>query len=104
MRTDKDRRSSAFLQGDSIVWAFLTCAGIALYPGNAQLLGCSHYYRNDIPPMVDPGKPQDIDCEVMEVTYVGPYSSREEVSLFFRKNQKKNQRKSENSADWLVVS
>lgn len=61
---------------------FSACAGIALYPGNAQLLGCTHYYHNDIPLLVDPGKPQDIDCEVIEVTYVGPFSSTGEVSLF----------------------
>uniref|UniRef100_H3CYV8 Proton-activated chloride channel n=2 Tax=Tetraodon nigroviridis TaxID=99883 RepID=H3CYV8_TETNG len=52
--------------------------GIALYPGNAQLLGCSHYYHNDIPPLVDPGKPQEIDCVVTEVAYVGPFSSKAE--------------------------
>lgn len=72
--------------------SFLACAGIALYPGNAQLLGCSHYYDNEIPPLVDPGKPQDIDCAVMEVTYVGPSPSKEEVSsLFFKKTKKQKQ-------------
>eukprot|EP00066_Takifugu_rubripes_P028869 XP_011618135.1 PREDICTED: transmembrane protein 206 [Takifugu rubripes] len=52
--------------------------GIALYPGNAQLLSCSHYYHNDIPPVVEPGRPQEIDCVVTEVTYVGPFSSQGE--------------------------
>lgn len=82
-RHSSERRSEEFcwLQQDPLL-SFFTCAGIALYPGNAQLLGCSHYYHNDIPPLVDPGKPQDIDCVVTEVTYVGPFSSKEEVSLF----------------------
>lgn len=88
------RSELCWLQHDPLM-PFLTCTGIALYPGNAQLLGCSHYYDNDIPPLVDPGKPQDIDCTVMEVTYVGPSPSKEEVSLFFQKNPK-------NSTDWLV--
>lgn len=56
-------------------------AGIAVYPGNAQLLSCSHYYYNDIPPLVEPGRPQDIDCVVTEVTYAGPFSSQGQVSV-----------------------
>lgn len=60
---------------------FPPCAGIALYPGNAQLLSCSHYYHNDIPPLVEPGRPQRVDCVVTEVTYVGPLSSQGQVSL-----------------------
>lgn len=72
--------SFVWLQQDPLV-SFSACAGIALYPGNAQLLGCSHYYQNDIPPLVDPGKPQEIDCVVTEVTYVGPFSTQGEVSL-----------------------
>lgn len=67
----------------------LAYAGIALYPGNAQLLSCSHYYHNDIPPLVDPGKPQDIDCVVTEVTYVGPFSTKGEVSLFQKREREK---------------
>lgn len=75
------RRSgeSRWLQQDPL-FPFFT--GIALFPGNAQLLGCNHYYHNDIPPLVDPGKPQHIDCMVTEVTYVGPFSSQGEVSIF----------------------
>lgn len=91
-RHSSERRSEEFcwLQQDPLL-SFFTCAGIALYPGNAQLLGCSHYYHNDIPPLVDPGKPQDIDCLVTEVTYVGPFSSKEEVSLFLKKKKEKTQ-------------
>lgn len=55
-------------------------AGIALFLGKAQLLGCKHHLRNYIPPLVDPGKPQQIDCVVKEVTYVGPFTNETEVS------------------------
>ncbi|XP_072313902.1 proton-activated chloride channel [Eucyclogobius newberryi] len=47
--------------------------GIALFPGNAQLLSCRHYYREFIPRIVNPGKPQESDCETLEVEYIGPF-------------------------------
>ncbi|XP_047466352.1 proton-activated chloride channel [Mugil cephalus] len=47
--------------------------GIALYPGNARLLSCRHHYHDYIPPLVDPGKPQESDCEIVNVTYFGPF-------------------------------
>uniref|UniRef100_UPI003AAE9DB7 proton-activated chloride channel n=1 Tax=Centroberyx gerrardi TaxID=166262 RepID=UPI003AAE9DB7 len=50
--------------------------GIALYPGRAQLLGCKHHYHDYIPPLVDPGKPQEGDCLIEEVTYRGPFSNQ----------------------------
>nr|XP_046268953.1 proton-activated chloride channel isoform X2 [Scatophagus argus] len=52
--------------------------GIALYPGNAKLLSCRHYYHDYIPPLVDPGKPQEGDCEINEVTYFGPFANETE--------------------------
>ncbi|KAG7511243.1 hypothetical protein JOB18_044695 [Solea senegalensis] len=52
--------------------------GIALYPGGAQLLSCRHHFHDDIPPLVDPGKPQEGDCEIMEVTYFGPFTNQTE--------------------------
>lgn len=52
------------------------CAGIALYPGKAQLLGCKHHFHDYIPPLVDPGKPQEGDCAMEDVTYFGPFSKR----------------------------
>ncbi|XP_017266775.1 proton-activated chloride channel [Kryptolebias marmoratus] len=52
--------------------------GIALYPGNAQLLSCEHHNHDYIPPLVDPGKPQKGDCEVIEVTYFGPFTNQTE--------------------------
>ncbi|XP_041827769.1 proton-activated chloride channel [Melanotaenia boesemani] len=52
--------------------------GIALYPGDAQLLSCKHHYHNYIPPLVDPGKPQEGDCEIMQVTYFGPFTNQTE--------------------------
>ncbi|XP_072220848.1 proton-activated chloride channel isoform X2 [Leuresthes tenuis] len=50
--------------------------GIALYPGNAQLLGCRHHFHNYIPPLVDPGKPQEGDCEITQVNYIGPFTNQ----------------------------
>ncbi|XP_068607982.1 proton-activated chloride channel [Brachionichthys hirsutus] len=52
--------------------------GIALYPGNAELLSCNHYYHDNIPPLVDPGKPQKTDCVIEEVTYFGPFTTEKE--------------------------
>lgn len=50
--------------------------GIALYPGNAQLLACKHHFHDYIPPLVNPGKPQEVDCTIKYVTYYGPFSNR----------------------------
>lgn len=52
--------------------------GIALYPGKAQLLGCKHHYHDYIPPLVHPGKPQEVDCEITDVTYLGPFTNETE--------------------------
>ncbi|XP_069567689.1 proton-activated chloride channel [Brachyistius frenatus] len=52
--------------------------GIALYPGRAQLLSCKHHYHDYIPPLVDPGKPQEGDCEIIHVSYFGPFSNQTE--------------------------
>uniref|UniRef100_A0A667YJN7 Proton-activated chloride channel n=2 Tax=Myripristis murdjan TaxID=586833 RepID=A0A667YJN7_9TELE len=50
--------------------------GIALYPGKAQLLGCKHHYHDYIPPLVDPGKPQEVDCVIDKVTYYDPFKNQ----------------------------
>ncbi|XP_041668000.1 proton-activated chloride channel [Cheilinus undulatus] len=50
--------------------------GIALYPGKAQLLSCKHHFHDYIPPLVDPGKPQEGDCVIKDVTYFGPFSNQ----------------------------
>lgn len=47
--------------------------GIALFPGNAQLLSCRHHYHEYIPPLVNPGQPEKGDCEIREVSYNGPF-------------------------------
>uniref|UniRef100_A0A8C7ZIF1 Proton-activated chloride channel n=1 Tax=Oryzias sinensis TaxID=183150 RepID=A0A8C7ZIF1_9TELE len=49
--------------------------GVALFPGNAQLLSCKHHYHDYIPALVNPGKPQPGDCEFRNVNYVGPFSN-----------------------------
>lgn len=50
--------------------------GIAVFPKNARLLGCKHYYHEFIPPLVNPGHPQEIDCEIQEITYNGPFRNQ----------------------------
>ncbi|XP_038135425.1 proton-activated chloride channel [Cyprinodon tularosa] len=50
--------------------------GIALFPDDAQLLSCKHHYHDYIPPLVKPGTPQEVDCEIEEVTYVGPFTEQ----------------------------
>nr|XP_020459751.1 transmembrane protein 206 isoform X1 [Monopterus albus]XP_020459752.1 transmembrane protein 206 isoform X1 [Monopterus albus] len=52
--------------------------GIALYPGKAQLLSCIHHYHDYIPPLVDPGKPEEGDCVIETVTYFGPFTGQTE--------------------------
>ncbi|KAL6106030.1 pacc1 [Pungitius sinensis] len=52
--------------------------GIALYPGKARLLSCRHHYHDYIPPLVEPGKPQEGDCVMEEVTYFGPFAKQTE--------------------------
>lgn len=54
-------------------------SGVALFPGNAQLLSCKHHYHDYIPALVNPGKPQPGDCEFRNVTYVGPFSNGTQV-------------------------
>uniref|UniRef100_A0A3P8VMT5 Proton-activated chloride channel n=1 Tax=Cynoglossus semilaevis TaxID=244447 RepID=A0A3P8VMT5_CYNSE len=54
-------------------------AGIALYLGGAQLLNCRHHFHHDIPPLVDPGKPQEGDCMIQQVTYYGPFTNQTET-------------------------
>ncbi|KAM6961258.1 proton-activated chloride channel [Aplochiton taeniatus] len=58
--------------------------GIALYPGNAQLLSCKHHHHDYIPPIVAPGKPQESDCLMEEVTYTGPYTNLTQQALVVR--------------------
>lgn len=59
--------------------------GIALYPGRARLLSCKHHYHDYIPPLVDPGTHQEIDCEVIRVTYMGPFTNETlKTALVFR--------------------
>ncbi|KAM6916839.1 proton-activated chloride channel [Lycodopsis pacificus] len=52
--------------------------GIALYPGKARLLSCKHYDHDHIPPLVDPGTPQEGDCRITNVTYFGPFTNQTE--------------------------
>lgn len=58
--------------------------GIALYPGKAQLLSCKHHHHDHIPPLVTPGKPQEGDCFMEEVTYTGVYTNQTKQALVVR--------------------
>ncbi|CAL8302588.1 unnamed protein product [Boreogadus saida] len=55
---------------------FFPPPGIALYPGKAQLLSCKHYNHNYIPPLLAPGTPEEGDCTMEQVSYVGPFTNQ----------------------------
>lgn len=54
--------------------------GIALYPGQAQLLSCKHYYEV-IPPLRSPGQPGDVNCTTQRINYTDPFSNQTLVML-----------------------
>ncbi|XP_047376851.1 proton-activated chloride channel isoform X1 [Sciurus carolinensis] len=49
--------------------------GIALYPGQAQLLSCKHHYEV-IPPLMNPGQPGDMNCTTQRINYTHPFSNQ----------------------------
>ncbi|XP_069315782.1 proton-activated chloride channel isoform X3 [Eulemur rufifrons] len=49
--------------------------GIALYPGQAQLLSCKHHYEV-IPPLTNPGQPGDMNCTTQRINYTDPFSNQ----------------------------
>ncbi|XP_006013353.1 proton-activated chloride channel [Latimeria chalumnae] len=49
--------------------------GIALYPGKAQLLSCKHHYHDHMPPIVNSGKPEEIECRREQINYVDPFTN-----------------------------
>ncbi|XP_045392422.1 proton-activated chloride channel isoform X1 [Lemur catta] len=49
--------------------------GIALYPGQAQLLSCKHHYEV-IPPLMNPGQPGDMNCTTQRINYTDPFSNQ----------------------------
>ncbi|XP_054940067.1 proton-activated chloride channel isoform X1 [Physeter macrocephalus] len=49
--------------------------GIALYPGQAQLLSCKHHYEV-IPPLKSPGQPGDMNCTTQRINYTDPFSNQ----------------------------
>lgn len=54
--------------------------GIALYPGQAQLLSCKHHYEV-IPPLRSPGRPGDVNCTTQRINYTDPFSNQTLVRL-----------------------
>lgn len=75
--------AKSLLSHSRVCVSFLLFSGIALFPGKAQLLSCKHHLRSYIPPLVDPGKPQEIDCVVKEVRYIEPFTNKTQVSGWF---------------------
>ncbi|XP_042537742.1 proton-activated chloride channel isoform X4 [Dipodomys spectabilis] len=58
--------------------------GIALYPGQAQLISCKHHYEV-IPPLTSPGQPGDINCTTQRINYTHPFSNQTtKVALIVR--------------------
>ncbi|MEJ1270570.1 transmembrane protein 206 [Cricetulus griseus] len=55
-------------------WKPYSRRGIALYPGQAQLLSCKHHYEV-IPPLASPGQPGDRNCTTQRVNYTNPFSN-----------------------------
>nr|XP_025733534.1 transmembrane protein 206 isoform X3 [Callorhinus ursinus] len=49
--------------------------GIALYPGQAQLLSCKHHYEV-IPPLRSPGQLGDMNCTTQRINYTDPFSNQ----------------------------
>ncbi|KAM9211983.1 proton-activated chloride channel isoform 2-T2 [Dugong dugon] len=49
--------------------------GLALYPGQAQLLSCQHHYEV-IPPLRSPGQPGDMNCTTQRINYTDPFSNQ----------------------------
>lgn len=49
--------------------------GIALYPGQAQLLSCRHHYEV-IPPLRSPGQPGAVKCTTQRINYTDPFSNQ----------------------------
>ncbi|XP_030643091.1 proton-activated chloride channel [Chanos chanos] len=58
--------------------------GIALYPGKAQLLSCTHHYHDHILPHGSGRKLQEGDCTTEEIIYTGPYSNDTTRALVVR--------------------
>ncbi|VFV17788.1 transmembrane protein 206-like [Lynx pardinus] len=54
--------------------------GIALYPGQAQLLSCKHHYEV-IPPLRSPGQPGDMNCTTQRINYTDPFSNQTLTSV-----------------------
>ncbi|XP_055000368.1 proton-activated chloride channel isoform X1 [Sorex araneus] len=49
--------------------------GIALYPGQAQLLSCQHHYET-IPRLQSPGQHGLMECDTRTVNYTDPFSNQ----------------------------
>ncbi|XP_063297516.1 proton-activated chloride channel [Pelobates fuscus] len=50
--------------------------GIALYPGNAQLLSCKHHLYDHIPPLENPGLPGENKCVTQKINYIDPFTNQ----------------------------
>lgn len=63
----------------NVYFSLFVFPGIALYPGQAQLLSCKHHYEV-IPPLRNPGQPGDMSCTTQRVNYTHPFSNQTMVT------------------------
>uniref|UniRef100_A0A8C5MLQ8 Proton-activated chloride channel n=1 Tax=Leptobrachium leishanense TaxID=445787 RepID=A0A8C5MLQ8_9ANUR len=50
--------------------------GIALYPGNAELLSCEHHFYDHIPKLKNPGQPGENKCVTRKINYTDPFTNQ----------------------------
>uniref|UniRef100_A0A8C5MID7 Proton-activated chloride channel n=1 Tax=Leptobrachium leishanense TaxID=445787 RepID=A0A8C5MID7_9ANUR len=60
-------------QGDT---GSTTMPGIALYPGNAELLSCEHHFYDHIPKLKNPGQPGENKCVTRKINYTDPFTNQ----------------------------
>lgn len=68
---------------NSFLPMFILIAGIALYPGKAELLTCKHHFYDYIPPLVNPGQPGEIGCIIERINYTDPFTNRSKVCIVY---------------------